>query len=339
MLLGPVNGKKRLEFSSVFFFIGVKMIDFKTYEEQIEILKNRGMTIPNENFAKNKLQQNNYYNLINGYKEPFLQIGITPEQYVKGMSFNEIYALQQFDKELRLNLSRFLILVERTFASILSHEFSRNYKNHDLDYLNIDNYNTKTYYDKTTQTTVLQSSLLISELNRVLQTAISHNDKMICHYYSHYGRIPLWVFINQLSFGTISKMYKQFLSRERDAIAINLSKISEIQLFANDIENSLTILVLLRNKCAHDQRIYDFNPSPMSIKPNAFLKKFFPLSNNISSLFGAISCMSIFLKPNVFSSLIKTVRKQISQLFTQIHSIPTQFILDKMGIPQSFLGK
>ena len=57
------------------------MIDFKTYEEQIEILKNRGMTIPNENFAKNKLQQNNYYNLINGYKEPFLQIGITPEQY------------------------------------------------------------------------------------------------------------------------------------------------------------------------------------------------------------------------------------------------------------------
>ena len=99
------------------------MIDFKTYEEQIEILKNRGMTIPNENFAKNKLQQNNYYNLINGYKEPFLQIGITPEQYVKGMSFNEIYALQQFDKELRLNLSRFLILVERTFASILSHEF------------------------------------------------------------------------------------------------------------------------------------------------------------------------------------------------------------------------
>ena len=122
------------------------MIDFKTYDEQIRILEDRGMIFNNYAIAKDLLQRNNYYNLINGYKDIFVKKGITPEQYIDGVSFLEVYALHQFDKELRAELARFLIVIERTFASVLSYDFSKSYQNHDEDYLNINNYNTKTIF-------------------------------------------------------------------------------------------------------------------------------------------------------------------------------------------------
>ena len=48
------------------------MKEFKTYQKQIEILKSRGIVINNEEFALEKLQEDNYYNIINGYKDLFI---------------------------------------------------------------------------------------------------------------------------------------------------------------------------------------------------------------------------------------------------------------------------
>lgn len=317
------------------------MIDFKTYDEQIEILEKRGMIIaePSKQYVKDILKQNNYYNVINGYKDIFIQSGITPEKFIAGVTFDEIFSVHQFDKDLRLSLSHLLILVERTFSSVLSHEFSRIHLNHDADYLDINNYNTNTYYNKTAQAYVLYASDLICELNSILYKAISsHNpDKMISHYKNKYNRVPLWVFVNKLTFGTLGKMYKLFQPRERDAIAKSLGKISKQRLYADDVQNALSVLVLLRNKCAHDQRIYDFNPQPTTIKPNIILKKYIPTQQNISTLFGAITATSLFLPQTHFSEFLRQFKKQIKSLFATIHSIPTKLILDKMGVPQTFL--
>ena len=47
---------------------------FKTYKEQIEILKNKyKLNIKNENFALELLITISYYNLINASKESFLR--------------------------------------------------------------------------------------------------------------------------------------------------------------------------------------------------------------------------------------------------------------------------
>lgn len=48
------------------------MKEFKTYEEQTELLKTRGLKFENEEFDLNKLQEDNYYSIINGYKDLFL---------------------------------------------------------------------------------------------------------------------------------------------------------------------------------------------------------------------------------------------------------------------------
>ena len=50
-----------------FFLEMISMIkEFKTIDEQIEILKSRGLVFDDEEFAKEKLLETNYYNTING---------------------------------------------------------------------------------------------------------------------------------------------------------------------------------------------------------------------------------------------------------------------------------
>ncbi len=67
------------------------MIDFKTYDEQIEILEKRGLIITDKNAAKKILKIHNYYNLINAYKDVFIDKGTTPETFIKGVTFDELF--------------------------------------------------------------------------------------------------------------------------------------------------------------------------------------------------------------------------------------------------------
>ncbi len=50
------------------------MKEFKTFNQQLTILRNRGMTVPTDGRPKRFLEQENYYNVINGYKDLFLRI-------------------------------------------------------------------------------------------------------------------------------------------------------------------------------------------------------------------------------------------------------------------------
>ena len=47
---------------------------FLTIPEQIVRLRGRGLEIPDERFAAQILEKENYYHLINGYKELFLSL-------------------------------------------------------------------------------------------------------------------------------------------------------------------------------------------------------------------------------------------------------------------------
>ena len=64
------------------------MVEYKNYDEQVEILKSRGLLISNETQAKYILKVNNYYNVVNAYKDIFIQKGFTPERFIDGADEN-----------------------------------------------------------------------------------------------------------------------------------------------------------------------------------------------------------------------------------------------------------
>lgn len=53
------------------------MKEFKTLSQQLNILRDRGLNIPTDDKPKKVLREENYYSIINGYKELFLGPNVT----------------------------------------------------------------------------------------------------------------------------------------------------------------------------------------------------------------------------------------------------------------------
>jgi hypothetical protein len=60
---------------------------FKSIEDQIKILKGRGLAFNNEEGAKNLLLQYGYYEIVNGYKDSLVDpLNKFEERYIEGAS-------------------------------------------------------------------------------------------------------------------------------------------------------------------------------------------------------------------------------------------------------------
>jgi abortive infection bacteriophage resistance protein len=303
------------------------MIDYKTFDEQIEILKRRGLFIKNEMSAKTFLERNNYYNVINAYKDVFIKSGITPETFIENATFSEISALFDFDKTLRLIFSYDLIFIERTFKSIIAHEFTRTHLNH--DYTNVNNFDL--YFH------AIQSSQLVTKIARELEKEELKGNEMICHYLRTYHSIPLWIAVNILSFGTVSKFFACMKQSDQKNVCIRLSQIYGKRLTIPDVNNAIKICVLLRNKAAHDQRIYDFSSKSLSVSQTHPLMQEYNISSPVHNLFGAICSMYYLTTKQEFNNIKNQLIVATRELTDQIFCINPCAIIDKTGIPYSFL--
>ena len=104
--------------------------EFKSIEEQIEILKNRNLII-DEIQAKKIFKENNYYYVINGYKDLFVDKSKSEEIYKANTEFKEIYSLYKFDIDLRMLFLKYTLLLERKLDTYIAYEFSKKYGHKD----------------------------------------------------------------------------------------------------------------------------------------------------------------------------------------------------------------
>lgn len=304
------------------------MIDYKTYDEQIEILKSRGLIITDDEYVKNFLIENNYYNVINAYKDAFIEKGVTPDKFINGTSFQDIQSLYVFDKTMRLIFSDRLIDIERTFKSVLAHEFSKTHLNH--DYLNVNNFDVLNY--------PIESSKLVTQMAEILYNEEQKQNKMICHYKNIHNVVPLWVFMNVLTFGNVSYFFSCMKQSDKKNVCIQLSAIFNNRLTPPDVKNSIKIANLLRNKAAHDQRIFDFNSYPLTVSQNHPLLKKYKISTPPYNLFGAICCLYDFTNKDKFNNFVQLLSDCAQQTIMQVKSIDPKKIIDITGIPYDFLG-
>ena len=95
-------------------------------------------TFENEEYAKKVLLHNNYYNIINGYKDLFLNNN--SPNYKNGTKFEEIYALYEFDRQIRNIFLEYILKIENSLRALVAYYFSEEYGND--NYLKLDNFET-----------------------------------------------------------------------------------------------------------------------------------------------------------------------------------------------------
>ncbi|MCI8284991.1 MAG: Abi family protein [Firmicutes bacterium] len=316
---------------------------FTTTKEQIKILKKRGVTIKNDDRVERILEKTTYYNIINGYKDIFIDSKSTDgERYLEGTNFDEIYELYLFDNKIRALFLEYLLEIENMIKTVIANEFSKKYGRN--DYLKIDNFNTSiNKHDKITPAQKVGAiTNLISGIQKEISNQLSNNNPMISHYILQEGYVPMWVLVNILTFGTISKFYSNLKQQDQN----NISRVFNLQ--PAEMQSILSILTIYRNQCAHAGRLYNFrayrkNGQPNSIKTTHIHSQLqIPTTDDNNTIYGKNDLFAIviifrlLLSKQTFNSFYYKLKKNLDKLESKLITVSFNVVLQKMGFPPNW---
>lgn len=335
--------------------------EFKNSEELVEKLRSRGMNIKKgKQSAKiaNILEYENYYRIINGYKDLFLSVtatATTEEQYKIGTTFDEVYALYNFDRKIRSIYLQYLLKVENVLKSVISHTFSELYGHN--NYLKLENFQSTASTNNKILRSIAkshhldyQSQLseikrisaknntgeiikLIGEIQQELARQMSKGHQAVVHYMTQHGYIPLWVSITVLTFGKVAVFFKLM----KDADKITVAKKFGVQ--ADELHKFMEMLGIARNKCAHDERFFDIK-FRQSLKTND-IKNFSQLhlamdSNNhyahgTDDAYAIAIIFALLLGKNDTVEFISAMKSEFNKLSKRLHTIKINDVMEIMG--------
>ena len=111
--------------------------EFKSANELIEILTSKGVSINDESNVRYLIEKYSYYSIVNSYKWIF-KIG---ENYKDNASFEEIFAMYKFDKNLKIIILKYILEIEAVIKAKIANLFAEKYGLE--DYLDINNFDLK----------------------------------------------------------------------------------------------------------------------------------------------------------------------------------------------------
>ena len=299
--------------------------DFKNLDEQIEIFKSKGLIIEDENYAKEVLFRENYF-FLSGYRHPFLK-DKKVRKFRENTNFRELYALFEFDRQLRNIIFKNLLIIENNMKSIFSYQLSKNYGFKERDYLKPSNFNTS-------NEKVRQVNDLLRKIKRQIRVNGGQHSATT-HYIYNYGYIPLWVAIKVLSFGIVCELYSIMKKNDQEEIA---------EIFGLKVEDLLTFFPILanyRNLCAHEDILYDHRTATM-IPTNKYhnmlglVMKNDEVISGKNDLFALILILKSLLRDDEFRFMLQEIDYEKSILEGKLKTIKVDDILEIMGFPLNY---
>lgn len=233
---------------------------FKTIDEQIEILRGRGMIV--DDSARNVLLAENYYCVVNGYKDMFIDeqaSSASPEErYEKGTKFDDLHALFLFDRALREKTFHYLIKAEAIVKSVSVYTFCEEHPEPD-SFLNKSHYTSKDDYMLGAESHGDDLDGLVRMLEyKAYKKKECRNS--ISYYRSKHGKVPLWVLSNDMTFGNTSYFFNLLPRKMQNKVCKRVVDLraedDKLLLTPHKMRLALRTLVDFRNKCAHDERLF-----------------------------------------------------------------------------------
>ena len=249
--------------------------EFKTIDQLVELMESRGIVTDDK--TATAIKRESYYAIINGYKAPFLDReamkSSAEDVYLKGTTFQQIYDLFMFDRHLRESTFPYLTAAESALKNAVVYAFCE--KNRDAEaYLERSNYTPardmlvpKSYQGNKAE----EHATNMANLMKILNGKLTNKKKMrpfVKHYLNSYGKVPLWVLQNDLTFGNIAHFYQlqqniaHFYQLQQRGVQNAACKIvgeisgRGVRLNPHDLLRAFDVLVGFRNICAHDERLY-----------------------------------------------------------------------------------
>jgi abortive infection bacteriophage resistance protein len=213
-----------------------------TIEQHIMQLKERGLTITDDQLAAHYLSHVSYYRLA-GYWWP-MQADKEQHLFKPNSKFEDVIHLYNFDRELRILIFDAIEKIEISIRTKLIYHLS-----HEFDpwwFQNVDIFQ--------------DSGALIETLSNLKEEIDRSKDIFIKEHKKTYKEDlrfpPSWKSLEMTSFGSLSKLYGNLKNtvKSKDTIAEELGAVNHTYL-----PSWLQSIAQIRNYCAHHSRLWNKN--------------------------------------------------------------------------------
>ena len=298
---------------------------FKTLDEQVEILKSKGLVIDDVDNAKEILLRENYF-FISGYRHLFMN-NSKDNKFISGTRFDELYAMFSFDRNMRNIFFKYILIIENNIKSLISYELSKKYGFKEKDYLNVDNFTQNPMK-------VRQVHDILDKMRRQIRVNGKQHTATL-HYMSNYGYIPLWILVKVLSFGIVSELYTILKEDDQEEIS------DYYHIDPSTLSIYLSVLSNYRNLCAHEDILYDHRTQRVIPDHKIHSLLNIPKEDDEylygkNDLLAVIIIMKTMLNEKDFRNFMNEISYEIDYLDGKINIISIDDILKKIGFPKNW---
>ena len=299
--------------------------EFRTLDEQVNIMINKGLVVNDIDKAKDILFRENYF-FINGYRTLFYT---KDRRFVEGTTFDELYSLFLFDRNLRNIMFKYILVFENNIKSIISYQMSKKYGYKEKEYLNPKNFNQDMKEKRRVED-------VINKMNRQIRIN-GEKHTATFHYITKYHYIPLWILVKVLSFGLINELFGILKEEDQNEIA------TFYKMNPEDLKVYLGLLSNYRNLCAHEDILYEHR-TQTSIEDTYYHHKLNISKNDLgeynkgkNDLFALIIILKQVLQADRFSEMMSEINRCFDIFNLNVKTIDMTKLFNKMGFPENYM--
>lgn len=285
------------------------MKEYKNNEELIDYLISKNVIVNDRELALKNIEKYSYYSIINGYKAVFKDEN---SNYNANTSFEEIFALYEFDKNIKAIFLKYTLEIEVIIKSLMSNTLAEEYGVE--DYLKLENFD-----DNANEELV---NVFIEKIEKEIEdNYIKH--PAIKHYKDTYNFVPPFVLTKILTFGAISRYYSLLKQSDRQ-------KISKYFKLSDKLLRQILInLTMVRNISAHSDRLFNYrNKYDISFKN---IEKGYNRKEYLCNLYMIIKSMKVLLDEEKYQEFENLLNREIEKLKEKLIVVDINDILRIMG--------
>lgn len=304
---------------------------FLTYNQQMRKLRNDKKIICVGSSHKRILVRAGYFNIVNGYKNPFIsgQDAAGNHSYISGTTIDQLQAVKQFDEKLRSFLLRYITQVEEETRTLAGYKFDECNDNGNISW-----YSTEAYSpNKSLQEKMSVISKAYNELSKSQLDYVSF-------YMNNHKQIPTWIMFKVVNFSTFIDLVKTSKTDVSHALC-HLYELEDENGHPNVklLIGSLHWMRKIRNSCAHNERVYCITRSQERRNNSGrIIEKYFKLlssgytRNLEQKIFDLIVYFKYFLPIKEYRQFISELKSMLLNLQSQIHPHAFEYVRGQMGI-------
>lgn len=214
-----------------------------TVDQQLDLLKSRGLTVHNADKAREILLDIGYYRLgfyLFPFEKSYPGLRNRTHEYIDGASFEDAVNLYYFDFDLRLLLMRYLNRIEIAFRTSIIYNLSNKYNANPIWFVS---------------PTVVNRSYAREFEQKVYTPDFKRNPIIHRHHQKNPNDrfAPAWKTLEFMTFGAVMKLYEQLKERDDKIFIAHEFGIRQVVTF----ESYMHTIRQVRNACAHGLLLYD----------------------------------------------------------------------------------